>query len=746
MTGGGTASPAPIPEPARTEPATRWSWERLKRFARFGLVGASGFVVNELALAVIVSATGVNYLVGALAATQVSTVWNYSLVELWAFRDLDPRRSARHRLLLFLLVNNAALLLRGPILFALTDGFGVNYLVSNVVSLGVLTLVRFAVADNWIWATRSGTSPTGDESPKGRHLHDDWSAIADEVAIATVPGAELVEPPPVSEPPTRGFARVERTWDTTHFPAPPRIVPVSASSPQGSTLLAVVEAPTDPEIESAPEVSRGWIAWVAPVVIAVVAVAVRVWDLNRTGFNSDEVVYSSQAALLAGKSHYEQLFTLFRAHPLLFQAILSVVYRISMSDYLARMLSVAFGLGTVLVGFWSARALYGRRVGLFAAAILAVMPYGVIVNRQVLLDGPMVFFATVALGMTARFATTRDQRWLYAASAFLGLTFLTKETGILVAASVAAFLVLTPQLRVRIHHLAVALSILCAFLVAFPLAVALGKRSNTGEQFFLWQVLRRPNHGFGFYLDHVPQALGLGVVLLAVVGLLVLRRHRTWRETLLLCWIVVPTVFFVLWPVKGYQYLLPIAPAVAILAARSLAALPSKGSVRLGRSRVPAVAVTSVIVAVLGLTLLVPTLKAIRPSGATAVDAGAGGLPGGREAGTWIGAVAPIGAKVITVGPSMSNLVRYFGARESYGLSVSTNPLHRNPVYEPVGNADLRLRRGEIQYLVWDATSARRTPRFSSELIELAHRYHGRVVHRERVSGRDAVVVYEVRQ
>ena len=100
---------------------------------------------------------------------------------------------------------------------------------------------------------------------------------------------------------------------------------------------------------------------------------------------------------------------------------------------------------------------------------------------------------------------------------------------------------------------------------------------------------------------------------------------------------------------------------------------------------------------------------------------------------------------MITIGPSMSNLVRYFGGRESFGLSVSTNPLHRNPVYQPVGNADLKLRRGEIQYLVWDATSANRAPRFASELVDLAHRYHGRVVHRERVGDRDAIVVYQVR-
>jgi hypothetical protein len=154
---------------------------------------------------------------------------------------------------------------------------------------------------------------------------------------------------------------------------------------------------------------------------------------------------------------------------------------------------------------------------------------------------------------------------------------------------------------------------------------------------------------------------------------------------------------------------------------------------------------TGIVGAAVAITLLVPTWAVIRPSAATTVNAGAGGMPRGREAASWLGTDAPIGATVITIGPSMSNLVRYYGARASFGLSVSTNPLHRNPVYEPVGNADLRLRRGEIQYLVWDATSAARTPRFGTELTSLARRYHGRIVHRERVSGRDVVVVFKVR-
>ncbi|GEM_PF-1619385 len=136
------------------EVAGRWPtlWERGRRFVRFGLVGFSGLVVNELLLALVVGVAGVNYLVGALLATQGSSLWNFALVELWAFRGRDHRRPWPHRLALFLGVNNVALALRGPILVGLTSGLGVNYLVSNLISLGALTVVRFALADSWIWS------------------------------------------------------------------------------------------------------------------------------------------------------------------------------------------------------------------------------------------------------------------------------------------------------------------------------------------------------------------------------------------------------------------------------------------------------------------------------------------------------------------------------------------------------------------------------------------------------------------
>ena len=81
--------------------------------------------------------------------------------------------------------------------------------------------------------------------------------------------------------------------------------------------------------------------------------------------------------------------------------------------------------------------------------------------------------------------------------------------------------------------------------------------------------------------------MGIPLVVLAVAALVavVLGRTWSWRESLLVCWIVVPVVFFELWPVKGFQYLLPAAAPVAVLAAGLLSGAAAKGLKGLTASR-----------------------------------------------------------------------------------------------------------------------------------------------------------------
>ena len=108
---------------------------------------------------------------------------------------------------------------------------------------------------------------------------------------------------------------------------------------------------------------------------------------QRIGFNSDEAVYAGQAASIADHPELKEFFPTFRAHPLLFQTILSVGYHLGGYDLFGRVVSAVFGVATVFLVYKAGKILYGTSAGLIAALFMALMPYHVVVTRQVLLDG-----------------------------------------------------------------------------------------------------------------------------------------------------------------------------------------------------------------------------------------------------------------------------------------------------------------------------------------------------------------------
>jgi len=490
--------------------------------------------------------------------------------------------------------------------------------------------------------------------------------------------------------------------------------------------------------------------------IGVPALGLRLWQIDALGLNSDEAVYAGQAASLARDPAFLPFFPVFRAHPLLFQALLSLPYRLDgVGSLSGRLLSVAFGLATVWVTYAIGARLYGRRVGVLAALLIAVMPYTVVVSRQILLDGPMAFFAALALYLLVRFVQTERVAWLYAAAVALGLATLSKETAILLVGGAYAFFALTRKTRLRLIHAAIATALLLLTVLPYPISLKLAGRSSTGGHFLVWQLLRRPNHSWWFYLQTVPPALGLGVVTVVVLGLILMRRSLTWSEHLLVSWAAVPSLFFEVWAVKGFQYLLPVAVPLAVLAAMVVVSAPVPTvRWRAGRTTVTSAGLRAVVALALVASLALVSWTRIQPasSGSTFL-AGTGGVPGGRAAGQWVGHHVPVGADLLALGPSMANIIEFYGHRQVYGLSISPNPLHRNPVYDPVLNPDLQIRHSNLQYLVWDSYSASRSPFFSQHLLSYAERYHGRIVHQEFVTvdtdggpvQKPVITIYEVR-
>jgi hypothetical protein len=299
-------------------------------------------------------------------------------------------------------------------------------------------------------------------------------------------------------------------------------------------------------------------------------------------------------------------------------------------------------------------------------------------------------------------------------------------------------------------------------------------------------MFRPANHGTWFYFTVLPSWIGWAVLATALAGLVWLRREATWRERLLLAWLIVPVLFFTIWPVKGFQYLLPVAPPLAVLAGRTLSrplvlALPGRLTRPAWFTRrawftrpawltrrawlarpawltglrpsVPGAAMAALAV-ISVVSLAVPAWNRAEPSTTRSFLAGTGGLSGAKQAGEWVLRNVPAGGRLLAIGPSLANVLEFYGRHSVSALSVSSNPRNRNPSYTPVPNPDRAVRTGNFQYIVWDSYTADRARFFADEARRLIDKYHGVAVETVTVTVRGStgelvvqpvIVIYEVR-
>ena len=107
-----------------------------------------------------------------------------------------------------------------------------------------------------------------------------------------------------------------------------------------------------------------------------------------------------------------------------------------------RWIAVFFGVGTVAATYFAGRAWFDRRVGLVAAAIIAVAFLPVFYSRLALNDGPGILPCALALWASAVVLRTGSHRALLAGGACVGLaaSFKYSDGAIVFALIAAAFL------------------------------------------------------------------------------------------------------------------------------------------------------------------------------------------------------------------------------------------------------------------------------------------------------------------
>jgi 4-amino-4-deoxy-L-arabinose transferase-like glycosyltransferase len=129
---------------------------------------------------------------------------------------------------------------------------------------------------------------------------------------------------------------------------------------------------------------------------------------------------------------------------------------------------VAEGVLTILVLYRAVRRLAGPAAGLTAAAVLAVTPVTVLLNRGNVSDSLLILLLVLAADATSAALLTGSPRQLLLAGAWVGLAFQAKMTQawLVLPALAAAYLLAAPAARLRTRCAHVALAGLAAAVVS----------------------------------------------------------------------------------------------------------------------------------------------------------------------------------------------------------------------------------------------------------------------------------------
>ncbi|PSP83829.1 GtrA family protein [Halobacteriales archaeon QS_6_64_34] len=126
---------------------------RRERLLRFFLVGCTAATLQLALLWLFVDLGGVNYLVGALVAIEVTILFQYVLNNAWTFHR--SRHTSIREYAVGLgktnLVRGTAIPLQLGVLYVLVTLGTAEYLVGNAVAICVTGLYRYALDAAWTW-------------------------------------------------------------------------------------------------------------------------------------------------------------------------------------------------------------------------------------------------------------------------------------------------------------------------------------------------------------------------------------------------------------------------------------------------------------------------------------------------------------------------------------------------------------------------------------------------------------------
>jgi mannosyltransferase len=135
--------------------------------------------------------------------------------------------------------------------------------------------------------------------------------------------------------------------------------------------------------------------WILAGILAV-GVFLRVSTIDTRGLWLDEAVSLDQANRTLAGTIATQVGGV---HPPLFHILMHFwIQLVGTGEVALRSFALLFGVAAIAAAWWAGRVLIGPRVGLLAAAIVAVSPYQVWYSQEARMYTMMLFFAMLSLG------------------------------------------------------------------------------------------------------------------------------------------------------------------------------------------------------------------------------------------------------------------------------------------------------------------------------------------------------------
>ena len=122
-----------------------------RRFAKFSAVGVGGVIVQTVTLALLLRFAGLHYLIATALAVEASVLNNFIWHRRWTWAD-RPGSSAAVVLARFNATNGAVSIVGNlAFMFLLVSVFKLNPYLANLITIGVCSIVNFAIADRVVF-------------------------------------------------------------------------------------------------------------------------------------------------------------------------------------------------------------------------------------------------------------------------------------------------------------------------------------------------------------------------------------------------------------------------------------------------------------------------------------------------------------------------------------------------------------------------------------------------------------------